>query len=177
MQLSQGKYGGYLIVSSNDTKQLRAGREEQHHIKWKLHRAKFRETECNYPTWTVANALMLTPTLLKNKKKKKKNATRAIKITKMRPCFQPLFWKMAPQVAQYPLALCWGIDSGPTKKEEGHLLKKYVLAKKWAAFVVKYRVLTALFPQEYTIRKKNSLHFTSKEFCKGQPLEPVECII
>lgn len=77
-------------MPSNDTKQLRAGREERHHIKLKLHKAKFRETECNYPTWTVAKALMLTPLLLK-KKGGGENATRAIKITETRPCFQPLF--------------------------------------------------------------------------------------
>lgn len=76
-------------MPSNDTKQLRAGKKEEHHIKLKLHKAKFRETECNYPTWTVAKAPMLTPLLLK--KKKRKNATRAIKITETRLCFQPLF--------------------------------------------------------------------------------------
>ena len=53
-----------------------------------------------------------------------------------------------------------------------------IKAKKWAAFIVKYRVLITVFPQEYTIGKKiYSLHFTSKEYCKGQPLEPAECII
>lgn len=61
MQLSQGKYGGYLIVPSNVSKQLKVGREQQNHIKLKLHKANFRETECNYPAWTVAKALMLTP--------------------------------------------------------------------------------------------------------------------
>lgn len=64
------------------------GREE-HHIKLKLHKAKFRETECNYPTWTVAKTLVLTPLLLK--KRGEKDATRTIKITKKRPCFQPPF--------------------------------------------------------------------------------------
>lgn len=71
MQLSQGRYGGYLVVHSNDTKQLRAGRREEHHIKLKLHK-------CNYPTWNVAKVLMLTPLLFK----KKKEATVTIKIRK-----------------------------------------------------------------------------------------------
>jgi len=52
----------WRLLPINDTKQLRAGRAE-HHIKLKLHKAKFRETECNYPAWTVAKAPMLTPLL------------------------------------------------------------------------------------------------------------------
>lgn len=52
--------------------------ERRHHIKLKLHKAKFRKTECNYLTWTLAKALMLTPLLLK----KGKNAVRARKIKK-----------------------------------------------------------------------------------------------
>lgn len=78
MQLSQGRYGGYLVVHSNEIKQLRAGRREEHHIKLKLHKAEFREIECNYPTWNVAKVLMLTPLLFK----KKKEDTVTIKIRK-----------------------------------------------------------------------------------------------
>lgn len=108
-----------LFNSAQQWHKTTQGRKRRHHIKLKLHKAKFRETECNYPAWTLAKTLMLTPLLLKKRKKCHESQENQ---KERRPCFQSLFWKMAPQVAQCPLALCQGIDSVATKKE-GHPLK------------------------------------------------------